>query len=441
MKKILILGAGMVAKPLVRYLLDQPEFELTVADLVYSKAEKLVAGHPRGTATKLDLKNLAGLSDEIAKANIAVSLVPYDYHPDVARCCIRFKIPMVTTSYISEDMKKLDDEARSAGILILNEIGLDPGLDHMEAMRIIQKAKAGGGSIASFQSYCGGLPAPDSNTNPFGYKFSWSPVGVLLAGKNRAEYLMDGDHVIIEPGCLFENYKIIQIEGLGDFEGYPNRNSIPYAEIYGIETTKTILRGTLRYRGWCATLQKMVEIGLLDQEERDWSGLTYSRFMGHLVQAPAGSDIKQAVAEFLGLGLESDVLCRLEWLGLFEESALPFSKGSAMDMLAALMQDKLSYKKGEKDMIVLQHRFEIEYPDGTGEKIISTLLDYGIPDGDSSMSRMVGLPAAIGTRMILEGRIRESGVHIPVKPEIYTPILMELRSMGITFLEKKERHS
>ena len=430
-----------MAKPLVCYLLDQPGFELTVADPVCSKAEKLVAGHQRGRAMRLDLKNKAELSKAIAQADIAVSLVPFNFHPIVARSCIQNKIPMVTTSYISQDMKSLDDEARSAGIIILNEIGLDPGLDHMEAMRIIQEAKDRGGVVSSFLSYCGGLPAPEANTNPFGYKFSWSPMGVLLASHSRAEYIWKGQHRIIDPESLFDDFETISISGLGEFEGYPNRNSLPYKRLYGIDQVGTFLRGTLRHKGWCATMKKMVELGLLDQTKKNWSGLNYLQFMALQVNAPKETKIREKTAEFLGLESDSDVIRRLDWLGLFSKSSLPLEEGSAMDILADLMQEKLCYKPGERDMIVLQHKFDIDYPGGDQERVTSTLLDFGIPEGDSSMSRLVGLPAAIGTRMILEGRIRKSGVHIPVKPEIYAPILKELNSMGIAFSEKKEHLS
>ncbi|MEE9501776.1 MAG: saccharopine dehydrogenase C-terminal domain-containing protein, partial [Candidatus Aminicenantaceae bacterium] len=244
MKKILILGAGLVAKPLVRYLLDQPDFKVVVATRTVSKAIKLIDNHPKGTAKTLNLKNEEGLRDEVKDADLVISMVPYAFHTLVARFCIEFKKQMVTTSYVSDEMKALDGDAKNAGILILNEIGLDPGIDHMEAMRIIHEVEAKGGEITSFISYCGGLPAPEANTNPFGYKFSWSPIGVLLAGKNSAKYIKDGEVVDISSEELFDNYEIWPIEGLGDFEAYPNRDSVPYVELYGIQSTKTMLRGT-----------------------------------------------------------------------------------------------------------------------------------------------------------------------------------------------------
>lgn len=438
MKKVLILGAGLVAKPLVRYLLDQPDFEVEVASRTVSKAVKLIDNHPQGTASELNLKNEEGLKEKVSKSDLVISMVPYSFHPKVAQYCIEFKKNMVTTSYVSEIMKNLDAEAKKAGILILNEVGLDPGIDHMEAMRIIHEIEGKGGEILSFISFCGGLPSPEANTNPFGYKFSWSPIGVLLAGKNSAQYLKDSKEIFISPEDLFENYSIINIEELGDFEGYPNRNSLPYIELYGIHSTKTMLRGTLRNIGWCSTMKKIVELGLLDEEEKDWSGMTYRDFLRKLMNEPVEKDLKKALSECLNIDENSDIIMRLEWLGLLSEAPLPLEQGSALDVLAAKMLEKLQYEEGERDMIILQHEFIASYPGDKKEKVTSALIDFGIPHGDTSMARTVGLPAAISTKLILEEKITLTGVNIPVIPEIYRPILQELKELGISFKEQRQ---
>jgi len=438
MKKILILGAGLVAKPLVRYLLDQPDFEVEVASRTVSKAVKLIDNHPRGKASELNLKNEEGLKDKISKADLIISMVPYTFHPIVAKYCIDYKKAMVTTSYVSEVMKNLDAEAKKAGILILNEVGLDPGIDHMEAMRIIHEVEEKGGEILSFTSYCGGLPAPEANTNPFGYKFSWSPTGVLLAGKNSAQYLKDGQQIFIPPQDLFDDYLMINIEGLGEFEGYPNRDSLPYIELYGIKSTKTMFRGTLRNKGWCSTLKKIADLGLLEEEGKDWTGLTYKDFLKKLMNDPVEEDIKKALSAHLNIEESSDIIQRFEWLGLLSDEPLPLEKDSPLNILGAKMLEKLQYEEGERDMIMLQHQFIASYPGDKKEKITSTLIDFGIPHGDSSMARTVGLPAAISTKLILEGKIEKTGVHIPVTPEIYIPILQELKELDIAFKEKKE---
>ena len=438
MKKVLILGAGLVAKPLVRYLLDQPDFEVEVASRTVSKAVKLIDNHPQGTARELNLKNEEGLKDKVSRSDLVISMVPYSFHPKVAQYCIEFKKNMVTTSYVSEVMKNLDAEAKKAGILILNEVGLDPGIDHMEAMRIIHEIEGKGGEILSFTSFCGGLPSPEANTNPFGYKFSWSPIGVLLAGKNSAQYLKDSKEIFISPEDLFENYSIINIEELGDFEAYPNRNSLPYIELYGIHSTKTMLRGTLRNIGWCSTMKKIVELGLLDEEEKDWSGMTYRDFLRKLMNEPVEKDLKKSLSECLNIDENSDIIMRLEWLGLLSEAPLPLEQGSALDILAAKMLEKLQYEEGERDMIILQHEFIASYPGDKKEKITSALIDFGIPHGDTSMARTVGLPAAISTKLILEEKITLTGVNIPVISEIYRPILQELKELGISFKEQRQ---
>jgi saccharopine dehydrogenase (NADP+, L-glutamate forming)/spermidine synthase len=438
MKKILVLGAGFVAGPLVRYFLERPSAEVIVADIEVEKAKILVGVHPRGKALALNVKDEEALRTEIAESDIVISLVPHMFHPVVAKLCVVLHKNMVTTSYVSEAMKALDKDARRAGIIILNEVGLDPGIDHMEAMRIIHEVKDGGGTILGFTSFCGGLPAPEANTNPFGYKFSWSPRGVLLAGKNAAHYLKDGKETHVPAESLFDHYVMIPIKGLGDFEGYPNRDSFPYIELYGIRETRTMFRGTFRYAGWCETLKKIGEIGLLDQTEKDLRGQTYLGLVKSLIGTGNEKDIKNALRIKLDLRPDSKILDRLEWLGLFSEEPVPLRKGCPLDVLEILMLKKLQYEKGERDMVILQHEFMTRDSTGKKQKITSTFVDFGIPGGDSSMARLVGLPAAAGTRLILEGKIRRTGVSIPVHPEIYGPILEELEEHGIIFEEKKD---
>ncbi len=437
MNKVLVLGAGLVAGPLVKYLLDQPEFSVVVADVEVARAGKLVAGHPRGRAELLDISDRSALAAAIGRADLVVSMVPYTFHPVVAAIAVELGKSVVTASYVSPAMRELDARAREKGVVLLNELGLDPGIDHMEAMRVIHEIHDSGGRVLAFMSYCGGLPAPEANTNPFGYKFSWSPRGVLLASKNSARFLKDGQVVTIPAADLFARPEVIAIPGLGEFEGYPNRDSVQYRETYGIPETLSIMRGTLRYPGWCATLKKMIELGLLDETPKDRMGATFSGLMRELAQAAPGADARGAVAARLGLEPGSAIVARLDWLGLFDTAKLPVEKGSALDNLASLMIRKLAYAEGERDMIILQHEFLAQTDSGRNERIVSTLIDYGVPGGDSSMSRTVGLPAAIAARLVLEGKIRLTGVQVPVHPEIYGPILEELGALGIRFEEKR----
>ncbi|MCK5245832.1 saccharopine dehydrogenase NADP-binding domain-containing protein [Candidatus Bipolaricaulota bacterium] len=437
MKKVLVLGAGLVAGPLVRYLLNVDGFTVTVASRTVKKAQALVGGANNGIARSLNVKDEATLEALIADHDLSISLLPYVYHPIVARLCVKHTKQMVTTSYVKPEMQGLDAGAKEKGVILLNEIGVDPGIDHMSAMEVIYQIEAKGGKLTSFTSNTGGLPAPDANDNPFGYKFSWAPRGVMIAGKNPAKFLKDGEVVDVPGSELFSYHWPCEIKGFGELEVYPNRDSLPYVESYGIPTVTSMFRGTLRYPGWCETLKKIVDLGLLDETERDdIAGLTYGRLLARLIDSD-GTNLKTDLAEFLGIASDSEPIARMEWLGLLSDDAIPAADNTYLDVVASLMLSKMEYTPGERDMLVMQHEFVAEYPDRT-EKITSTMVDYGIPNGDSSMSRLVGLPAAIASRMILQGEINLTGVHVPMIPEIYKPVLAELATVGISFQETVE---
>jgi saccharopine dehydrogenase (NADP+, L-glutamate forming)/spermidine synthase len=437
MKKIVVLGAGLVAKPLVRYLLDQPDFQVLCASRTVSKAEALVEGHARGVARAVDLTDPRALAALVPDSDLVISMVPYTFHVQVAELCIAHKKMFVSTSYVSPAMRGLDGKARAAGVVLLNEIGLDPGIDHMSAMRVFTDVRSRGGVIKSFVSYCGGLPAPEANTNPLGYKFSWSPRGVLLAGKNSARYLKDGKVREIPSEDLFtDRWPLRGVPGAGDFEAYPNRDSIGYIDVYELKKAETVIRATLRNPGWCETLKCIVDLGLLDTEERDLGGLTYGGMVDRL--APGDGDRRARTAKKLGVSESSTAMRNLDWLGVFGDEPIPLRKGGYIDVMTHRMLEKMSYGKGERDLIVLHHEFLGAFSDGHKEKITSTLVDLGIPGGDSAMSRTVGYPAAIAARFLLEGKIRETGVHIPVSAAIYEPVLDELERLGIRCVERKE---
>lgn len=438
MHTVLVLGAGLVAGPLVRYLFGLRNVRVVVGDVEPGRAEALVAGRAAGRALRVDLADEAALRSAVSGADLVVSMVPYTLHPVVARISIALGKNMLTASYAGPALMELSAEAERAGVLVLNELGLDPGIDHMEALRVIREAQAAGGKVESFTSYCGGLPAPEANDNPLGYKFSWSPRGVLLASRNSARFLKDGRIVTIPAERLFASPASIDVPGLGSFEGYPNRDSVPYVETYGIPDARTCLRGTLRWPGWCETLMRLGEVGYLNLAERSLAGTTYGSLLLALVGAPDGTDPRPAAASKLALPLDAPVLDRLAWLGLYDDEPVPFAHGSPLDVLTARMVERLQYMRGERDMIALRHEFLVRRADGRLEHIQSTLIDYGVPGGDSSMSRTVGLPVAIAARLVLEGRIRRTGVLIPTFPEAYLPILAELRTLGIEFREERE---
>jgi len=435
-KEILVLGAGMVARPLVRYLGDVPGYRVTVASRTVAKAEELVRGHPQGIARALDVDDGAELSRAVAAADVVVSLVPYTYHVAVAEHCLNHKKHLVTTSYVSPAMKALDARARAAGVLFLNELGLDPGIDHMSAMKVIHAAQKKGGTVTTFLSYCGGLPAPEANTNPWGYKFSWSPRAVVLAGRNAARYLKDGKEVNTPGEKLFADVRNVTVPGAGEFECYPNRDSIPYIDTYGLRGVRNMMRGTLRNKGWCETWLKLADLGFLDDTVREWEGATYRDFTARVVGADKQSDVKKAVAGRAGVPEDAALIERLAWLGLFGDDKVPLAKGAPLDILAARLLEKCPYAPGERDMVVIHHEFEIAYPGHKTERITSTLVDFGVPGGDSAMARTVSLPAAIGTQLLLDGKINLTGVHIPVHPGIYEPVLAALEELGITCVER-----
>lgn len=439
MKRVLVLGAGLVARPLVQYLLDR-KYHVVLVTRTVSKAQKMIEGYPNAEAHPLDLQDEARLGEYVKACDLAVSLVPYAFHPLVAKFCIQHHKPMVTTSYVSDAMKALDAPAREAGVTILNELGVDPGIDHMSAMRIIDAVRKRGGRIVAFRSYCGGLPAPEANDNPFGYKFSWAPRGVLLAGRNEAKYLMDGRQVNVPNARLFRDTHMLHVEDFGHFEAYPNRDSISYIDVYGLQGIETLFRGTLRNPGWCDTLHNINALGLLSLDEVDVKGKTYAQLMRQIVGGGAGDDLGVATAKKLGIPAESLPIHNLRWLGMFSDRKLKVDKISPLDALGDLMFEKLAFKPGERDLIVLYHDFRAVFPDGHKERITSRLIDFGIPDGDSSMSRTVSLPAAIGVHLILTGKLTRTGVLRPVTPDIYEPVLDELVTMNINCTEATEKY-
>ena len=266
MKHILVLGAGLVARPLVNYLLAEPNLQITLADQVKKRAEQLIGSHPRGTAIAMDVSQTQALNEMVAGVDIVISLLPWTFHPMVARLCLTHKKHLVTASYVKDEMQAMDSDARDSGLIFLNEVGVDPGIDHMAAMQVIDNIKSAGGTVKSFISYCGGLPAMSNNNNPLGYKFSWSPEGAMLAANNDGRYLDEGKVVDVPGNKLFEHYWLTDIPGSGVFEAYVNRDALPYLELYGINSAKTIFRGTLRNVGYCETWHFFKLLGLINQK-------------------------------------------------------------------------------------------------------------------------------------------------------------------------------
>lgn len=433
MNNILVLGSGLVSRPGVKYLLERDQFNVTVASLMLDAARELVAGHENGKAVYLDVDDTGMVVDLIQTNDIVISLLPWTLHEKIALLCLEHNKHFVTASYTADWMYELDEQVKAKGLVFLNEIGVDPGIDHMSAMKVIDEVKAEGGKVLHFYSNTGGLPAPEDNNNPFGYKFSWSPKGVLLASRNSARWLEDGQIVEIPGEELFSNYLYENVEPIGRLEVYPNRDSVPYKDLYGLDEALTVKRGTYRYPGWCDTIKKMIELGLLSEKAVS-NGISFKAMLAQLLNAAPDADVKSISAKTINQSAESEIIQRLEWLGLFSDQIIP-DFDNVLDVLCQQMQDKMNYEDGEKDMIVMRHLFTVENADQTRDQITSTLIDYGIPGGDSSMARTVSLPLAIAVRMIAEGRFKSTGVQIPTIPEIYTPVLAELAELGIAMDE------
>jgi saccharopine dehydrogenase (NADP+, L-glutamate forming) len=439
-KKILVLGAGMVSGPLVRYLLDRPDLEVTVADVEAERARAAVAGSARGKGLEVDVGDRAVVGGLIDGCDLVVSLLPPDMHVAVAKHALEAKRHFVTTSYISEEMKALGGDVRRAGLTFLNEVGLDPGIDHMSALRIVHGIEGRGGTVTSFHSYCGALPAPEADTNPWGYKFSWSPRGVILAGRNSARYLEGGEEKLLPGERLFSRHWLVDVKGFGEFEAYYNRDSIPYVEAYGLTGVRDMFRATLRYPGWSYTMQKLADLGYFDLDDLTPSPATCADLTAALARVPGGGGLAARVAEILDVDVASDTITRMEWLGLFTDDPIPWDDlptRSPLDALASRMLPLMPLVKGERDLCIMQHEIVGEYASGAREAITSTLVAFGEPGGDSAIARTVGLPAAIAATMVLDGRIADRGVLAPVLPSIYVPVLDELAaSAGVVFNER-----
>ncbi len=435
-KKVTIFGAGLVSKPLVDYLAEH-NYEIVLADIILEKAEKLAKPYSNVTAVQIDGSNSDSLDEYIIGRDIVVSILPAFMHPVVAEKCIKHKVNMATASYISPAMRAMHDQAVENGITILNEIGVDPGIDHMSAMKIFHEVEEKGGKIVSFMSYCGGLPAPEANTNPLGYKFSWAPKGVLSAASNNAKYLRDGDVVEVEGKNLFSHYWLVDVPGFGTLEAYPNRDSLSYIDLYDLKHVKTMYRGTFRNISHCDLWYVFGQLGFFSEEviHDNLTGTVRDFIAEKILKLDNSDNLENILAEKLSLNPQGIVLKKMGWLGFFDETPIPIKKGGAIDVLTALMLDKMSYEEGERDLLVLHHEFVAEF-DGKEQRITSTMIDYGIPNGDSSMSRTVALPLAIGVHLILSGKITRKGVLMPKTSDIYEPVLKELEELGIHINEK-----
>lgn len=439
MNKILIIGAGRSTSSLISYLLKQSvshNWQITVADSNIQLAETKIKGFTNAKAISLDVSNAGARESAIKAADLVISMLPAFMHGDVARDCVKFGKHIATASYVSEEMKALDAEAKQKGLLILNECGLDPGIDHASAMKIIDELKHKGAEITSFKSYCGGLVAPESNDNPWGYKFSWNPRNVILAGQGTAQFIENGSLKFIPYNRIYTQIDSIAVDGYGSFDAYANRDSIGYKEPYGLNTIKTLLRGTLRQTGYCKAWNVFVKLGLTDDgyKIRESNKLTYTQLIDSFL--PDGkASTKEKLKAFMQNDWDADVEAKLDYLELFDNKKIKLAEGSPAQLLQDLLEEKWKLQHGDKDMIVMQHLFEYTL-NGKSHKLTSSLVVIGDDEEHTAMAKTVGLPLAITVKNFLTGKFKLSGVQIPIVKEIYEPMLLELEELGIIFTEK-----
>lgn len=443
MKNILIVGAGRSSSSLIKYLLEKSEEEdlhLTIGDLSLESAQRKTKNHPNATARAFDLYNIAQRQREIAKADIVVSMLPAAMHIELAKDCITFKKHMVTASYISPAMAELDEEAQKNGLVFMNECGLDPGIDHMSAMKVLDDIRAKGGEVILFESFCGGLVAPESDDNLWNYKFTWNPRNVVLAGQGgAAKFIQEGQYKYIPYNKVFRRTEFMEVEGYGRFEGYANRDSLKYKKIYGLENALTVFRGTIRRVGYSRAWNTFVELGLTDDTYiiDNSEDMSYREFINlYLPYHPSDSvEVKLRLA----LGIEQDDILwdKLIELDIFNPNKIIGLKDATpAQILEKILSDSWTLKQDDKDMIVMYHKIGYEL-NGERKQIDSTMVCIGDDQTYTAMAKTVGLPVAIATFKILKGIINTPGVQMPIAKDVYLPVLKELEQNGIVFNEKE----
>ncbi len=438
MQTILILGAGKSSTYLIDFLVDscvENERKLILADLDLDLAKAKLKNREGTQAVVLDSSNSEKRRNLIYKANVVISMLPAFMHPLVAKDCLELGKHFFSASYESEEMRQMRPEIEAKGLFFLNECGLDPGIDHMSAMKIIHKAKSNGEEILSFKSFCGGLLAPESEDNPWKYKFTWNPRNVILAGQGTSRYIEKGDLKYVPYHQLFKRLETISFPGLGDFDGYPNRDSLSYRQVYGLEKIPTMLRGTLRRAGFCKAWNVFVQLGMTDdsfQMELPES-TTLRQFLNAFLPFHNELSVEEKMADVV-LDLDFPTFEKIQWLGFFENRLLPKKKGSPAQLLQAILEKDWELQPEDRDMIVMQHLFEIQTEKGL-KKVSSNLVSFGQDSVYTAMAKTVGLPLAIAVDLFLKKKINLQGLHVPVQPEIYEPILTELEKVGIRFEE------
>ncbi len=443
MKTILVIGAGLSASTLIKYLLENSEiheWKIRVGDYSKETAERKIKGHKNGEAFKFDIFNETQRDEEIKKSDIVVSMLPASMHYMVAERCIKHKKNMVTASYVSKEINAMADDIEKNGIIILNEIGVDPGIDHMSAMQIIDRIKEQGGIITAFRSYTGGLISPRYDNNPWNYKFTWNPRNVVVAGQGpAAQIIVNGKYKYIPYHKLFTRVSRTEVLNYGEFEVYPNRDSLKYRKSYGLENIPTMIRGTMRRPGFSKAWNAFVQLGATDDSYTldNSEHMSYREFINTFLKYVPDETVEEKICKFLGIEEDSGVMYKLRWLGVFKDTKIGLKEATPAQILQKILEEKWKFTEEDRDMIVMQHIFEYTLNNQSYE-IVSSMVYEGEDSINTAMSATVGLPVGIAVKMILTGKITEKGVQIPVNKSIYEPVLEELKKYKVEFIEEKK---
>ncbi len=443
MRKILVIGSGKSSSYLIKYFLDKAESEnlhITICDVSLENAKKLIGNSSHANAIRLDVFDQKSRSNAISNADIVVSMLPTRFHVEVAKDCLVLGKNMVTASYISSEMQALDEAVKNKGLIFMNEIGVDPGIDHMSAMKVIDKIRDKGGDIILFESFTGGLVAPESDNNLWNYKFTWNPRNVVVAGQGgAAKFLQEGKYKYIPYNQLFRRTEFLEIEGYGRFEGYANRDSLKYQSVYGLNNAKTLYRGTMRRVGFSRAWQMFLMLGMTDDSYNidDSENMSYRDFINAFLPYSPTDSVELKFRHQLKIDQDDIVWDKLEELDIFNANKMVgLKKASPAQILQKILMDSWTLDESEKDMIVMYHKFGYKL-DGKVQQIDATMVSIGDDQTYTAMAKTVGLPVAIATLAILNEKITTPGVQIPISKEVYEPILKELEEYGIKFKEKE----
>ena len=443
MRNVLIIGAGRSASSLIRYLLSKSTEEnlhITVADLSLSLAEAKTQHHPHATPLALNIFDTDERRNAIESASIVISMLPAHLHIEIAKDCIEFKKHLVTASYISDAMQALDTDAKQNNLIFMNEIGLDPGIDHMSAMKVIDEIRAKGGKMLLFESFCGGLVAPESDNNLWNYKFTWAPRNVVLAGQGgAAKFIQEGTYKYIPYSALFRRTEFLEVEGYGKFEAYSNRDSLKYRSIYGLDDILTLYRGTIRRVGYSRAWNMFVQLGMTDDSYviEGSEDMSYRQFINSFLPYHPTDSVEIKTRLILKIDQDDIMWDKLLELDLFNPNKkVNLPNATPAQILEKILTDSWALEPDDKDMIVMYHKFGYEL-NGEKKQIDSKMVCIGDDQTYTAMAKTVGLPVAIATLLILNGKITTPGVQLPIKKEVYEPILKELEEYGVIFNEQK----